>query len=790
MIRPLAVLFAACGLLVVGAVPATARSARMHEDHEAARAPTPAGAAHATRETASSTSREYSGTAPSGAWYHIQIPDGWHAGGPLVMYQHGLDFEPASDPPGLGPLRDVMLAEGYAIAASSYRQRGWALFTAIDDNRELLHVFEGIAGTPGEIVPFGGSLGGLVALKLAEAPGFPPVRGAYALCPAAAGARIWDAAADMRLAYDVVCQGAGDPATGAEPMPWALDLDQIPDDLGDLTDQVKLARDLVPLNQCTGINLPAYLRNDAMRRRLGEMMAFSHITDEQFFLSNMGYSMFVMSDLVRAPDKLDGRNPFTTLGVDYSSDPVIAAGIARIAADPEAAAALHAASDFLGGVGAAKIVSMHTSRDQLVIPSNQEFVRNAVPAGQLTSAIVDEDAPSHCGFSEAEGQAGWEALRAWKDGAPQPDVAALQRACAELQAGGAAGDCRFDANAQVAPFDSIVRPRSEDAGPVAVRGHSSHALPSIVQQLANADAGGPGGPTEDQRINAATTTASQESLCTAMQPFYWEIGDANGRKVSGSVGPSAPASNTGMSIASASKWIYGAYVVQKLGGNLSASDVKFLNFRAGYVSFIPPTCPLATTVDDCLNTNDNGRYTSSEDGRFYYGSGHMQKHASLLGLGGLDDVALGGELASTIGDFGFIYTQPQLAGGVYADADQYAAFLRAILSGQLRIADDLGADPVCTNPRTCATADYTPVPETESWHYSLGHWVEDDPLVGDGAFSSAGTYGFYPWIDAGKTWYGIVAREVLVNPNGDQEGYVSAQCGRLIRKAWLTGSVQ
>ena len=59
------------------------------------------------------------------------------------------------------------------------------------------------------------------------------------------------------------------------------------------------------------------------------------------------------------------------------------------------------------------------------------------------------------------------------------------------------------------------------------------------------------------------------------------------------------------------------------------------------------------------------------------------------------------------------------------------------------------------------TAANTPVPSTESWHYSIGHWVEDDPAVGDGAFSSAGAFGFYPWIDASKTYYGVLAREAI-----------------------------
>ena len=426
---------------------------------------------------------EFTGRLASGAYYHVAIPEQWQPGDALVLYQHGLDFSDPGDPPGLGPLRGVMLAEGYAIAATSYSQRGWALFTAIEDNRDLLDRFEQIAGAPGEVVPYGGSMGGLIALKLAEAPGFPPVRGAYALCPAAAGARVWDAAIDVRLAFDVVCKDAdaGEFPEGHAPLPWALDLFVIPDDLGDLFDQSLILPVLLPLNQCTGVNLPPVLRNDAMQDRLDELMTFAHITDEDFFVTNMGYATYVMSELVRAPDKLGGENPFTTRGVNYSSDANIQANILRIIADPDAAAELHRVSDFGGAVGDAKILSMHTSRDELVIPGNQDFVRAMVPPDQRTIAIVDEDAPTHCGFTEAEGLAGWEALRAWKDGAPQPDVDALQAQCDLLQSSGAVdGPCRFDANAQVAAFDSIVRPRS-GVVPPGTRGHSTHRRPAGLE---------------------------------------------------------------------------------------------------------------------------------------------------------------------------------------------------------------------------------------------------------------------------------------------------------------------
>lgn len=403
--------------------------------------------------------RDYSGSTAAGAYYHIAVPDSWQPGGSLILYQHGLTFSPPAPNPGLGPLSALQLSEGYAIAATSYSQRSWALFTAADDNAQLLDVFKQQVGEPGAIIPFGGSLGGLIALKLAEDPRFAPVSGVYAACPAVAGSRVWDSAIDLRLAYDVVCQNAGKLPQGDAPYPWAFNLNVIPDNLSDLLDKAQLLPTLVPLNQCTGVNLPAKVRNGAMQRRLAQLMNLAHIDDESFFVTNVGYATYALSDLVRAPDKLDDLSPFSNIGVDYG-DATINTNIARIQGDSFASLYFRWASDFRGRIDpATKVVSIQTSRDQLVIPANQYVLRQSLPPGQLTSALVNEATPSHCGFSLAEGEASWEALRGWIDGQPQPQVSDIQTTCMAAMAAGIAGPCRYDADIVVPGFDSQVRPR-------------------------------------------------------------------------------------------------------------------------------------------------------------------------------------------------------------------------------------------------------------------------------------------------------------------------------------------
>jgi len=297
----------------------------------------------------------------------------------------------------------------------------------------------------------------------------------------------------------------------------------------------------------------------------------------------------------------------------------------------------------------------------------------------------------------------------------------------------------------------------------------------------------PAPPTTAARVAAASATArSASNACAGIAPFYWEIGDASGTlgsaSIDGATGTAHYTATTAMPIASASKWVYGAYVAQRRAGALTDSDVKFLNFRSGYTNF--DACGQTQTIDSCLATGTNGVHSDATDGYFFYNGGHMQEHASLMGLGALNNAALAQEVQSQLGtDFVFVYSQPQPAGGVATSPAQYAGFLRKMLAGQLQMAALLGSHPVCTNPATCSQALASPATGL-SWHYSIGHWVEDDPATsGDGAFSSAGAFGFYPWIDASKSWYGIVARVAAAG-----SGFDSAQCGALIRRAWVSGT--
>jgi hypothetical protein len=289
-----------------------------------------------------------------------------------------------------------------------------------------------------------------------------------------------------------------------------------------------------------------------------------------------------------------------------------------------------------------------------------------------------------------------------------------------------------------------------------------------------------------QRQAAATQTARSHALCVAIAPFYWEIGDGAGLLGSDVIsGPDGSAPWTGttvMPIASASKWLYSSAWVERVDGGLTPTDLRFLTFQSGYSRFTrcPPT---ASVVDDCL-TGLNGSLDPATVNRFAYGGGHMQQHASLNGLGRLDEAGLAAELERQLGSpLALSFNSPQPAGGVTMSAAEYATVLRRMLRGELAMSSALGTHAVCASALDCPSLASSPAPPNERWSYSIGHWVEVDAVVGDGAFSSAGAFGFYPWIDATKSLYGVVAR---VESAGG--GFDSVRCGRLIRKAWVTGA--
>ncbi len=407
---------------------------------------------------------EERGRTDSGAWYVIQAPVGWQPGDGLVLVNHGFDFRPPIETPSLGPqvLRQRQLAQGYALAASSYSDKGWALFSTEADHAQLLARFRQRFGEPGRIVATGGSLGGVVALQQAAQDDLGEVAGVYALCAPVAGSRVWDHALDLRLIYDTVCEGVSGARLprGSGGLPYALDQS----DLDDFDTWLDGGRIYLAINRCTGIDLPSWAVSSGMRRRLASILELSGVS-EDFFIDNFAYASFGLSDLLRSPMKLAGRPALDNRFVDYG-DAQINQSIARVEADRLAALELKLNYSPRGDLGGARVLSTHTSGDGLIAPAHQQALAALLPAEQLSVAYVREAQASHCAYSDAEVLAGWDELHDWVNGAPQPSTASLQARCQALALPGIDGACRYDGSVQPPPLDEHLRPRALPAFPV------------------------------------------------------------------------------------------------------------------------------------------------------------------------------------------------------------------------------------------------------------------------------------------------------------------------------------
>ena len=294
---------------------------------------------------------------------------------------------------------------------------------------------------------------------------------------------------------------------------------------------------------------------------------------------------------------------------------------------------------------------------------------------------------------------------------------------------------------------------------------------------------------------AAVDTANISPDCTSLGDFYWEVGNGTAKLFGFSRG-SGVAETTVMPLASASKWLYASAYLQSKGyANLSATEKKRLNFTSGYLEGTDTICGDAgTTVSDCYGPSyKNVSYKSLQDGKFFYDGGHMQKLAlddmgGRMGTGLLSIIDwLNGQLGTSLPESS---SAVAVAGGFWGSAAHYRVFLQNLLGNQYAMSVRLNADAVPAWPGGPGVT-YTPWTAAGQAYYGLGHWLERE-LVNNvwsvTGHSSPGMFGFYPWVDAGKSQYMLLARARLNTTGG--EGEMSRVCAHEILEAYTLGVVQ
>ena len=146
-----------------------------------------------------------------GAPYRIRVPEVWN--GTLLIFAHGyrdkadhsgeIDNRNADVAPNAA-LEAPLLAQGFALAGTAYKDNGWVIGDAILDVKNLAVFFRENVARPQRTIIVAASLGTFVGYKSMEQFGG-IYDGALCLCSAGAGAtRLWDSGVPLYLAYDVV----------------------------------------------------------------------------------------------------------------------------------------------------------------------------------------------------------------------------------------------------------------------------------------------------------------------------------------------------------------------------------------------------------------------------------------------------------------------------------------------------------------------------------------------------------------------------------------------------------
>ena len=353
-----------------------------------------------------------------GASYIIAVPSNWN--GTLLLYSHGYVFPgQPNQAPTVNLYTVAMLQQGYAVAASSYSQPGWAVQQAFHDQIALLDFFDATCGTPTRTIAWGHSEGGLISAGLVQL--YPDrFAGALPMCGALSGGiGTWNQALDSAFAFKVLLAGKA-----------PLSIVHITDPTSSFT----LAQQLLAQAQSTAQG----------RARLALVAALSDIpgwfdpaspepastdftTQEQnqvpWVSHDFGYAFFARADLeLRA-----GGNPSWNTGINYhvqlaksadneevqalyqqaglnlSTDLDTLNAAPRISADPGAVGYLNQYITFNGTLSV-PVLTMHTTGDGLVVNQNERAYASVVHSSGDTSLLrqVYVHRAGHCTFTPAE----------------------------------------------------------------------------------------------------------------------------------------------------------------------------------------------------------------------------------------------------------------------------------------------------------------------------------------------------------------------------------------------------
>ena len=361
------------------------------------------------------------GAFADGATYLIEVPSPWN--GTLLLYSHGYVVPGTANPArdvGDPATHDFLLANGFALAGSSYAHTGWAIQEALFDQIAVLDVFNTQVGTPARTIAWGHSLGGIITAGLIQRN---PSRfdAALPMCGVlSGGVATWNQALDSAFAFKTFFNFGGPLQVVHITNPGAnLVLAEALLAAANSTPQgqarLALANALGDLPGWFDAGTPEPAANDFTAQANNQFLwaanvdfpfIFAFRAELEFRASgNPSWNTGVdyREQFERSVNKAEVRALYKAAGLSLGDDLETLNKAARISADPNAVNYLEQNIIFNGKIHF-PVLSMHTSGDGLVSNQNENAYRDVVDeaGNQHLLRQIFVHRAGHCSFSPAE----------------------------------------------------------------------------------------------------------------------------------------------------------------------------------------------------------------------------------------------------------------------------------------------------------------------------------------------------------------------------------------------------
>lgn len=350
------------------------------------------------------------------AGYRIEVPDNWN--GELVMWTHGYAGTGAElfvqNPP--QGLREYLVGEGYAWAASSYSKNDYNVLDPARETRRLAGNFNRLTreGNPTQRYVTGASMGGNIAAYSAERYG-DYYAGSMPVCGVMADLDLFDYFADINLGAQHLA-GVDERFPVADPGVW----------IGVDVPAIKGSFEAAPGTWPVALNADGENWKGLVEQASGgERVNF----DEGFFFWNVLAEDFLFGFAIDSGTvAIDGGVETTDSVYQFDNDPAfneaeasMNANIARIAREPLTPKQRRGIPRNTGAIET-PMMTMHNLGDLFVPFFNQtEYAERAATAG--TSDLLVQRAirgAGHCAFTDAEYIEGFSDLVNWVDNGVKP----------------------------------------------------------------------------------------------------------------------------------------------------------------------------------------------------------------------------------------------------------------------------------------------------------------------------------------------------------------------------------